>query len=430
MNLKYYLFLLFLISALLFIRFYAFYANIPELIDGQAVIIRTNIVNEPEIEGKFQRFSITVKSHRIFITSMKYPMYRYGEFLEIRGKVKVSEKEGRVFYSLVFPEIRTIKKNTNVIMSMSLFIRERAIDIFESALSPIHSALLLGIVFGIKQNMPDEFLDILRDGGVIHVIAASGMNVSMVAGSLFFIAQRFLRRRLALLVSMMGLLIYVCIAGFEASIIRAAIMSSIAFAAGITGRKRLPLYTLFITGIVMLFINPSYISDVGFQLSFLATLGILTLKPIFDLLFERIAPNSIGADRLGSISDDMNTTLAATLATVPILLTNFGSVNLLSIIINILVLWTIPFLMIIGGISILLGLFFTQLGQIVTYFTLPLLMYFELVVRYFDRFKIPLMIDNSSPVLWIGYYLILASFLIFIRKKRKVISEKNKENNR
>jgi competence protein ComEC len=430
MNLKYYLFLLFLISALLFIRFYTFYASIPELIDGQAVIIRTNIINEPEIEGKFQRFSIIVRSHRIFITTVKYPIYRYGEFLEIRGKVKVSEKEGKVFYSLVFPEIRALHNNANVIMRVSLFIRERAIDIFESALSPIHSALLLGIVFGIKQNMPDEFLDILRDGGVVHVIAASGMNVSMVAGSLFFITVRFMRRRMALLVSMIGLLIYVCIAGFEASIIRAAIMSSIAFAAGITGRKRLPLYTLFLTALFMLFINPTWITDVGFQLSFMATAGILTLKPIFDLLFERIVSNSIGAGRLGSISDDLNTTLAATLATVPILLTNFGSVNLLSILINMLVLWTIPFLMIIGGISIILGLFFTQLGQIIAYFTLPLLMYFELVVRYFDRFKIPIMIDNSSPVLWIGYYLILASFLIFIRKKRNVISEKNKENNR
>ena len=429
MNLKYYLFLLFLISALLFIRFYTFYANIPELIDGQAVIVRTKIINKPEIEGKLQRFSITVKSHRIFITSVKYPMYRYGEFLEIRGKVKVSEKEGRVFYSLVFPEIHTLKNNANVIMRMSLFIRERAINIFESALSPIHSALLLGIVFGIKQNMPDEFLDILRDGGVIHVIAASGMNVSMVAGSLFFIFQRVLRGRIALLVSMVGLLIYVCIAGFEASIIRAALMSSIAFAAGITGRKRLPLYTLFLTALFMLFINPSWITDVGFQLSFMATAGILTLKPIFDHLFERIVPDSIGVGRLGSISDDLNTTLAATLATVPILLTNFGAVNLLSIFINILVLWTIPFLMIIGGISILLGLFFTQLGQIVTYLTLPLLMYFELVVRYFDRFKIPLMIDNSSPILWIGYYLILAAFIIFMGKKRKVLIEKIKEKN-
>jgi competence protein ComEC len=422
MNLKYYLFLLFLISALLFIRFYTFYGSLPELIDGQAVIVRTKIINEPEIEGKFQRFSITVKSHRIFITTVKYPIYRYGEFLVIRGKVKVSEKEGRVFYSLVFPEIHTLKNNANVIMRMSLFIRERAINVFESVLSPIHSALLLGIVFGIKQNMPDEFLDILRDGGVIHVIAASGMNVSMVAGSLFFIFQRFLRRRIALLVSMVGLLIYVCIAGFEASIIRAALMSSIAFAAGITGRKRLPIYTLFITGIVMLFINPSYITDVGFQLSFLATLGILTLKPMLDRLLKQ-------ADRLGSIRDDLNTTLAATLATVPILLTNFGAVNLLSIFINILVLWTIPFLMIIGGISILLGLFFTQLGQIVTYLTLPLLMYFELVVRYFDRFKIPLMIDNSSPILWIGYYLILAAFIIFMGKKRKVLIEKIKEKN-
>jgi len=374
------------------------------------IVVNARIVTEPEIKDRVQRFKIKPKGLDIYVTTGKYPIYSNAELLKIKGKVRVTEIDDRKFYTLSFSEINQIDIKSDLLTSLSLGIRAKAIKIFGYYLSDTQSALLLGIVFGIKQNMPDDFMLILRDAGVVHVIAASGMNVSMVAGSFIYIFQRFFKRRTALFLSLLILLLYVSIAGFEASIVRAAIMAGISFTAGITGRQKYSIYALFLTAVFMLFINPSWIFDVGFKLSFLATLGIIILKPVFDQWLKRLS---------GSIKDDFNTTLAAQLATLPILLSSFGSINFLSILINLLILWTIPVLMVIGGISIISGLIFAQLGSFISVFSIPLLIYFEVVVRYFDRFKIPLVMEESSWTLWVGYYLILISFVL-IAKKRNI----------
>ena len=417
MNIKYFIFFIVLLFTLLALRFYTYYLFLPRLSDSQKIVVNARIVTEPEIKDRLQRFKIKPKGLDIYVTTGNYPIYSYAEFLNLKGKVKVTENDDRKFYTLPFPEIKTIDSKFDLLTSFSLGIRIKAIKIFGYYLSDIQSALLLGIVFGIKQNMPDDFMIILRDAGVVHVIAASGMNVSMVAGSFIYIFQRFFKRRTALFLSLLILLLYVSIAGFEASIVRAAIMAGISFTAGITGRQKYSVYALFLTAVFMLFINPSWIFDVGFKLSFMATLGIITLKPVFDQRMKVLN---------GSIKDDFNTTLAAQLATIPILLYSFGSINLLSILINLLILWTIPALMVIGGLSIISGLIFAQLGSFISVFSIPLLIYFEVVVRYFDRFKIPLVMEESSWILWVGYYLLLAVFLFFIKKKGELQAKKVK----
>lgn len=410
MNIKYFIFFFVLLFTLLALRFYTYYLYLPILSDSQMIVVNARIVTEPEIKDRVQRFKIKPKGLDIYVTTGKYPIYSYAEFLKIKGKVRVTEIDDRKFYTLSFPEINQLDSKSDLLTSLSLGIRAKAIKIFGYYLSDTQSALLLGIVFGIKQNMPDDFMIILRDAGVVHVIAASGMNVSMVAGSFIYIFQRFFNRKTALFLSSLILLLYVSIAGFEASIVRAAIMAGISFTAGITGRQKYSVYALFLTAVFMLFINPSWIFDVGFKLSFMATLGIIILKPVFDQWLKRLS---------GSIKDDFNTTLAAQLATLPILLSSFGSINLLSILINLLILWTIPALMVIGGLSIISGLIFAQLGSFITVFSISLLIYFEVVVRYFDRFKIPLVMEKSSWVLWVGYYLLFAAFIILRQKRVK-----------
>lgn len=393
------------------LRFYTYYHNQPDLKEGQSITINTTIYSEPEIADKTQKFRVNEKGLAIYVTTSKYPLYQYGDNIHIKGKLKVFNNGDNIYYSLSFPEISKLNKSASPVISLSLFIRKRAIEVFENVLSPTQSALMLGIVFGIKRHMPDELLVILREAGVVHVIAASGMNVSLVAGSLYFVFQRFIKRRLAIIFSLFGIVVYVFIAGFEASIVRAAIIAGITCAAGLTGRQNHSIYALIITAISMLFFNPSWIFDIGFQLSFMATLGIIMLKPIFDHYL-------IGFR--GSITDDLSTTLAAQLATLPILFSNFGSLNLLSILVNLFILWIIPILMVIGGVSIISGLIFTQLGSVISLFAIPLLIYFEIVVRWFDRFKIPLKLDNTSIVLWMGYYLVLAAVVMLLGKKIQV----------
>jgi competence protein ComEC len=400
------------ILILLAVRCYYFYQHTPIYVNGELLTVSARIKSEPIISGKTQRFSIGLSHGAIaFITTMKYPFYAYGQQIDVTGKLRITQKDGNQILALAYPKIRNSAVKQDIVSATALNIRQKAIMLFQSILSPVDAGLLLGIVFGIKQNMPDAFMEQLRSAGVMHVIAASGMNVSMVAGALIFIFQRFLRRRTALVVSMVGVILYTFIAGMEPSIIRAIIMAGITFAAGIGGRQKTPFYALFLTAVFMLLFNPGLLFDVGFQLSFLATFGILSLKPLFVFL-ER---GTIGA----LVGGDLTTTLAAQIATFPVLLVNFGSVNLLSVAINLLVLWVIPPLMVLGGVGALTGLFFKPLTQILMYLALPFLWYFESIVALSAKVSLPLQMEAVPLPFWLGYYILLTAVFLFYNEKAK-----------
>ena len=137
---------------------------------------------------------------------------------------------------------------------------------FQTLPSP-SSSLLLGIIFGIKEQMPKDFTDNLRTSGVFHVIAASGMNVTLVAGFLSVFFAFFFKRQIAIGLSILGIIFYAILAGLEPSIIRASVMGILVFSAQILGRQTLAVNFLALTGFVMLFVDPSLIFDIGFQLS-------------------------------------------------------------------------------------------------------------------------------------------------------------------
>lgn len=154
----------------------------------------------------------------------------------------------------------------------------------------------------------------------------------------------------------------------------------------------------------MLFVSPKFLFDIGFQLSFLSTLGILFIPEVFTK-----AKNAI--------SEDFLTTFSAQIATLPILLSAFGSYSVLSILVNVLVLWTIPFLMALGAIAALISFVFEPLARLFLYLCLPFLLYFEKTATFFTRFEFNLAVETISWQFIVSYYLFLASFLAYNLKK-------------
>src|SRR6185312_6794584 len=118
--------------------------------------------------------------------------------------------------------------------------------------------------------------------GVLHVIAASGMNVTFVSAALLFSLGLFLNRRNALLFGSLGIIFYLFLVGLQPSILRASIMGLLAFGAGLLGRQHIGIFALFVSGYVLLLWQPNFLFDVGFQLSFMATCGIMFMKPLLD----------------------------------------------------------------------------------------------------------------------------------------------------
>lgn len=396
--------LIFTLLIILGFKFYFFYGNQPRFTDRQQVSFETTILSQPQVVGSRQVFTANPStSLRIKIITGRFPEINYGDFVRISGVI--STQQDRVL--MYFPRIETINGSSNILQSSwktTSDLRQKMISLFSQTLPSPSSNLLLGIILGIKEQMPKGFADNLRTTGVFHVIAASGMNVTLIGGFISSFLAFFLKRQIAIILSIVGIIFYAVLAGLEPSIIRAAVMGILVFSAQIMGRQTLAANGLFLAGFTMLFIDPTLISDIGFQLSFTATLGILYLKPLLQ--------------KKEGIGSNVLTTIAAQLATLPIILANFGTYSIYSVLVNGLVLWTVPIIMAIGAIGALLGLIIQPLGQLVIYLSYPLLVYFENVVNIFGKLGGLITIQTLSWQFIAGYYCLLSSILLIFKRKK------------
>ncbi|HSX40754.1 MAG TPA: ComEC/Rec2 family competence protein [Candidatus Saccharimonadales bacterium] len=395
------------------LRFLIFFKNSRTYHDGDTVSFTTTLLSQPQVSGRFQRFSIDLPDsfhQQVFISIPLFPSLSYGDSIAISGSVKSQVLKGRTIYTLEKAHVDLKNEAPNPLLAVAKGFRSRVIGLFAQTLPPQESSLLLGIVFGIKENMPADFTNSLRTTGVLHVIAASGMNVTMVAGFLTIIFGTLFKRQVGIVLSLFGLLFYAVLAGLEPSILRASVMAGFAFGAQLLGRQTLSVFFLFLTGFVLLVYRPDLVFDVGFQLSFLSTAGILLVKPIVDRL------KSFRAFRF--IGDDIATTTAAQIATLPIMFATFGQYGLVSILVNALVLWTIPILMVLGGVGALVGLVFGGLGKIFLLLSLPFLIFFEKVVTFFGEKGFVLSVANLPGAIIFAYYLFIVAIVLYRKEKK------------
>ena len=261
---------------------------------------------------------------------------------------------------------------------MDIF-REFAQQILFEYLPEPHGSLLAGILLGIKSSLSTQFYNDLIKTGTVHIVAASGFNITIVAKVVIETTSKIANRKYALVFSFIFIWIYAWIAGFSAAVTRAALMGTIAFTAQLVGRKYLPTWSLIVSGVVMVLFDPEVIKNVGFWLSVSATAGILWLtddnytggtlsfeknlikkgfasKPeTHQLVFSSVLEEVVSTIKL-MLWSDFKTTLAAQIATFPILFVVFGYIPILSVFINLMILWLIPVVMFMGVFKLFMGI--------------------------------------------------------------------------
>ena len=417
MNRKIFYIVIFSLIAVLAVRMAQSTHKASKYINGQSVTVDGFLLTEPSISENRQRFFMTDQDGtRVTIVVPLFPAFRYGDYLHVSGKVNVRVLDNeQTVNAIYFPTVEAgnLKENngfflTKMMLAWSSAFRDHFSHLFRVALPPQEANLLMGIVLGVKQDLSEKLTQDLRSGGVFHVVAASGMNVSLVASFFTVLFASLWRRQVVLVVTILGIWFYAAVSGFQPSIVRASIMSTVVFLSQVLGRQSMPAYSLSLTAVIMLIVSPVLIGDVGFQLSFASTLGLQLLQPLQRVRFFK---------KFGSVGADVTTTVSAQLATLPILLANFGTYSLWSVLLNGLVLWTIPPLMIFGGVAGLIGFATPLIGQFIVYLCIPFLWYFQMVVTLFGRFTSPIHIDSVSTASIIGYYLILLGFIIWLRKR-------------
>lgn len=155
----------------------------------------------------------------------------------------------------------------------------------------------------------------------------------------------------------------------------------------------------------MIFWDPTVAVSVSFILSFSATLGIILLDPIFKKWFKQ------------EFLEDFRTTLAAQIATTPIILFFFGTYSPISILTNLLVLWTVPPLMIFGGLAAITSVI-PLLSVPFVLFCTPLLAYFLVIINFFTQYAVQIQLKNIPWVLIVGYYLVLGAIILQLKKNK------------
>ena len=359
------------------------------------------VAEPPETRGKWQKLKMQNIKYKmqnlkgsILVKTRLYPKFHYGDILRLTGNLELPpefedfsykeylEIEG--IYSLMdFPKIELVVNNDlrlsvlqklkKGLFSKIYLLRERFEQVINQILPEPHASLLAGIVFGIERNYTKQFYDSMQKAGVLHIIVASGYNIVIVSSFFLGLASIFGRKKNLILV-VTGILLYAVIAGLEPPIVRAAIIGGGAILAEAFGKRKDALLWLGIAAFLMLFANPLLYKSVSFQLSFGAALGLLLFESTLQKFFRKVP---------AIFRESLTTTLAVQILTLPVVYFNFHEIGFFSLIVNTLVLGTIPFIMGIGAVAVFIGLINVSLSQLLVFPVWLLLEYFVRIVEVF-----------------------------------------------
>ncbi|HNQ95439.1 MAG TPA: ComEC/Rec2 family competence protein [Anaerolineales bacterium] len=328
-------------------------------------------------------------------------IYRYGEILRLRGKLKTPPENEDFSYRdylaaqnihsyMSSAEVTVLPGNGGNIFSAALYtLKEKSLANIYRIFPDPESSLLAGILLGVDTGLTKELQGAFKNTGTAHIIAISGFNISIIAGIFFTMFSRFFGPRWGSALAVLGIVFYTLLVGGDAAVVRAAIMGTFALFARQIGRRQFALNTLLAVAMLMCAWNPLYIWDVGFQLSFFATLGlILYAEPFSNFvsnLLIRYFPVSTAQKIIQPLSDFVLLTFAAQLTTIPIMAYHFQRISLVSFIANPFILPAQPAVMILGGLAVILSLIWIPLGQLAAWVAYPFTLYTIRIVELFDR---------------------------------------------
>ncbi len=288
--------------------------------------------------------------------------------------------------------------------------REYLVKIIKQSLPYPQSALLSGIVLGDGNQIPFSLKQDLKTTSTIHIAVVSGQNLTILAGFILGLVG-FLGRRKTIILTIFVILIYSLLTGLEVPVVRAAIMAILAYMAQILGKERTGWWVLLLTAGLMLIYNPNWLVDISFQLSFLATLGIVAVAPILTS-YLAIVPQIL--------RQDLAATLSAQVLVLPILAFNFYQVSLVGMLANLFVLWTVPIIMVGGLLGLIFGIINPVLGKIVDFLPSVLLTYFIDLVKFFAKWPgAVVIVGDTAIIIWVGYYLLVGAGIWMLALKKK-----------
>lgn len=249
------------------------------------------------------------------------------------------------------------------------FVRDIALRRLDSLFPEPSASFAKGLLFGASVKLPESLREDFRKAGLTHIFALSGYNVIVILSALEILFVVISRHKWTIL-SIDILILFIVVVGGSASIVRAVIMGSLNLIAKCLGRPSPGFWGLLLAGFVMIIVQPRLLfHDIGFQLSFAASAGIIFFASRISRFFERF----INKNMLVEIA---SSTIAAQILTLPILVIYFQGFSLISLFANIIVLPIIPWLMLGSFLSLFLGVIAAGPAYLLFSFVLAIIHWF------------------------------------------------------
>jgi len=400
---------------------------------GQEAILEGIVQMPPDIRSDKQYLTVAVNKINgaalphpglLRATLRRFPKWSYGTSIELKGQIKEPPTfddfdyknylsrfgVSAVMYYPASENTETTAKNPllNALYSLRLHFE----DMVNKLLPEPQASLLAGLLLGARRGIASDLMEDFNRTGVTHIIALSGFNITIIAG---FVSQLFKKnsRQFAFWLTGLAIISFVLLTGAAASVVRAAIMGILVLVAGRLGRQSDITNALIVSGLGMLWFNPLVLRfDVGFQLSFLATIGLIYLSPYFSQALKFLP---------WILREHLATTLAALTFATPALIYHFGRLSLVAPLANVLILPLVPWAMLAGFAATLSAFIFFKLGLFLSFYGWIIFTYIIKVVQNLSPLPLAALdLKLSSPFLIGGVYLVLILLTWLWSKKVKL----------
>lgn len=393
------------------------------------------VCSEVEQKDKFNRHVLCLASSKVkvLMTTSPHESYSYGSQIRVSGNIKRPRgspdfawdeylAKDEIYYEIYFPKSVevTADRQGNSVKQVLFDLKQKYLGNLRRLVPEPAAAFAGGLTVGAKESMGDDLLDDFRKVGLIHLVVLSGYNMAVIAEVLRVVLDRlsFVSQRLTLTVSVSAIALFAVLVGAGPTVVRAAIMAIILVFARYLGQPYVATRALLIAGLIMVIHNPKVlVFDVGFQLSFLATLGLIYLAPMFDQFLK--IKRQRGLKRV--VLESLSITASAQLAVLPWILYKFGTFSLVALPANLIVLPLVPIVMLLAFIASTIGFISLSLATPVAWLAYGLLELKLVVVRLLARVPYAEIEPGQIPLfaaIWLYLYMGM-----FIYRRRDMMTK-------
>ena len=385
-----------------------------------------NIENKKEGKNTYLYLRINKKSDVLL---------EYGDIISFKGEFQEPSKKRnyggfdyknylktlKIYGTIKLENGEVLEKNKgNILISFSNKISNSVKEKIYDLLDKREANLLIGLLLGDDDNIDDDIEEAFKISSLSHILAVSGMQVTYIITAMYFIFNNLLGKRKTKIVIIIILIFYTILTGFSPSIVRASIMGILIMEAGLFYRKNDIWNSIAISLLLMLIYNPFLITNVGLQLSYLGTIGIILLNKTFLRIFNKIRFEKYILNRkiiniVSKIIEILTVTISASVAVFPIMLYNFNLFGTYFLITNLLASIIIGPITIFGTVIVIISFAFLKIGKLLS-IILEISLNTLVFVSNFSKLPFSKIYITTPKISMIIFYYVLIIFFNYIYK--------------